>query len=139
MVKLVRARRPERSPSVTVVIPCYNYGHFLPQLVHSVLTQADVSPRVVIVDDASPDGSGEVAERLAAGDDRVQVVRNEVNLGHIATYNVGLAQANTTYVALVSADDMLTPGALGRATALMEAYPSVGLVYGLTRSFSGEP
>src|SRR5205085_6789625 len=57
----------------------------------------------------------------------------------IATYNVGLAQVEGTYVFLLSADDMLTPGALSRAVRLMEANPSVGFTYGSSIEFCDDP
>jgi glycosyltransferase involved in cell wall biosynthesis len=122
---------------VSVVVPCYNYGAYLPAAVESVLRQPRVDVDVLVVDDASTDGSGEVADALAAADERVQVIRHRVNMGHIATYNEGLALARGTYVVLLSADDLLTDGALARATDLMEAEPSVGLVYGSSVRFSG--
>ncbi len=125
-----------RRPGVTIVVPCYNYGHFLPECVGSLLNQADVGVKVLIIDDASPDGSGKVADDLAAGDARVEAVRHERNRGHIATYNEGLAMVSTEYVVLLSADDLLPPGALARATALLEANPSVGLAYGHPVNFS---
>jgi hypothetical protein len=53
-----------------------------------------------------------------------------LNKGHIATYNEGLGMVSGDYVVLLSADDLLTPGALQRATDLMAAHPSVGIVYG---------
>lgn len=124
-------------PRVSVVVPCYNYGAFLPECVHSVLRQPRVDVDVVVVDDASTDGSGEVAHALAVADDRVRVLRHRSNLGHIRTYNDGLALVRGTYVVLLSADDLLTEGALARATDLMEAEPSVGLVYGASVPFSG--
>lgn len=74
-----------RRPTVSVVMPCYRYGHFLPGAVRSVLDQTDVDAEVLIVDDASPDDSGEVAEALAAADPRVRVLRHAENKGHIAT------------------------------------------------------
>lgn len=118
-------------PSVSVVIPCYKYGHFLPRCVGSALDQEGVDVRVLIIDDASPDGSAEVAMRLAAEDPRVEARVHETNKGHIATYNEGLLEwADGDYSVLISADDMLTPGALARATAVMEANPAVGFVYG---------
>ena len=119
-----------RRPSVTVVIPCYNYGHYLPTAVGSALGQDGVGVDVIIVDDASPDGSAAVARSLAAGDERIRTILHERNRGHIATYNEGLERAEGDYVVLLSADDALAPGALARATALMEAHPSVGIVYG---------
>ena len=120
-------------------MPCYNYGHYLPGAVASVLDQADVDADVLMIDDASPDGSGEVARPLAAEDPRIQVICHEPNKGHIATYNEGLSIVEGDYMVLLSADDMLTPGSLGRATALMEAQPSVGFVYGFPLEFLDVP
>jgi hypothetical protein len=118
-----------------VVIPCYRYGHYLPECVGSVLAQDGVDVDVLIVDDASPDDSAVVARRLAAGDPRVRVLEHRANQGHIATYNEGLAAVEGEYVVLLSADDLLTPGSLARATALLEAYPRVGVVYGFSPEF----
>jgi GT2 family glycosyltransferase len=124
--------------SVSVVIPCYNYGHLLPACLASVLTQEGVEVRVLVIDDASPDGSGAVALRLAEEDPRVTTIVHEVNAGHIATYNEGLGKADGDYVVLLSADDMLVPGSLQRATAVMEADPRVGFVYGYSLYFNDE-
>jgi glycosyltransferase involved in cell wall biosynthesis len=119
-----------RRPTVSVVVPCYRYGRFLPECVQSILDQDGVDVRVLVIDDASPDDSAEVAERLAAADDRVEVRRHAVNRGHIATYNEGLLEwADADYCVLISADDLLTPGSLARATDVLEANPSVGFVY----------
>ncbi|WP_213456077.1 glycosyltransferase family 2 protein [Rhizomonospora bruguierae] len=122
-------------PTVSVVVPCYNYGHYLPECVASVLDQDAVEVDVLVIDDASPDGSARVAHDLAAADPRVRVIAHQANRGHIATYNEGLALAKGEYVVLLSADDLLTPGSLARATALMEHHPEVGLVYGFSPVF----
>jgi hypothetical protein len=117
-------------PTVSVVVPCYRYGRFLEECVRSVLDQEGVDVRVLVIDDASPDDSADVAERLAAEDDRVEVRCHAVNRGHIATYNEGLLEwAAGDYCVLISADDLLTPGSLARATAVLEANPNVGFVY----------
>jgi hypothetical protein len=121
-----RARRP----TVSVIVPCYDYAEFLDRCVASILDQDGVDVRVLVVDDCSNDDTPAVAERLAAADARVEVRRHQVNLGHIATYNEGLAWADGDYVVLLSADDLLTPGALARATSVMDAHPGVGMVYG---------
>lgn len=123
--------------SVSVVIPCYNYGRYLPDAVGSALDQAGLDVEVLIVDDASTDDSAEVALGLARRDPRVDVLLHEENAGHIRTYNDGLAKATGDYVVLLSADDLLARDALTRAVALMQAHPGVGLVYGIARSFEG--
>jgi glycosyltransferase involved in cell wall biosynthesis len=116
--------------TVSIVVPCYNYGRFLPECVGSVLSQDGVEVSVLIIDDASTDDSFQIATRLAASDPRVRAERHQTNKGHIATYNEGLAQATGKYSVLISADDVLAPGSLRRATELMESHPNVGFVYG---------
>lgn len=129
--------------SVSVVIPCYNYGHFLPDAVRSALDdQPGTDVRVLIIDDASPDGSVDVAKTIAERDTRVTVLAHSANRGHIRTYNEGLLEwADGDYTVLLSADDRLTPGALRRAADLMDAHPEVGFVYGHPVRFQdgGEP
>jgi glycosyltransferase involved in cell wall biosynthesis len=136
-----RAARPLTTrPCVSIVMPCYNYGHYLPRAVESVLSQGDqVDLDLIIIDDASPDGSGAVVEALAATDDRIRGVLHQRNQGHIATYNEGIAMIRGDYFVLLSADDMLTPGCLGRAAALLEAEPAVGFAYGHPLEFCTEP
>lgn len=126
-------------PVVSVVVPCYNYGHYLPECIASIVNQPDVDTDVLIIDDCSPDGSGAVAQALAAEHDNVRAIVHEVNRGHIATYNEGLPTMTGDYLVLLSADDLLAPGALARATALMQANPSVGLVYGNPLTFFDVP
>jgi glycosyltransferase involved in cell wall biosynthesis len=117
-------------PDVDVIIPCYRYAHYLRGCVGSVLSQTDVRVRAIIMDDASPDDTEAVGRALAAEDARVCYHRNATNLGHIATYNRGIGLATAKYFVLLSADDLLATGALGRAVRLMEHNPEVGMVFG---------
>jgi glycosyltransferase involved in cell wall biosynthesis len=129
--RVLRIRRHVMG-SVSVVIPCYNYGHFLRDCVSSALDeQPGVDVRVLIIDDASPDRSSEVARSIAANDRRVDVSVHPTNRGHVATYNEGLLEwADGDYCVLLSADDRLVPGALARARDLLDAHPEVGFAYG---------
>jgi GT2 family glycosyltransferase len=139
-VKVVHPERwTGRRPSATVVIPCYNYGHYVTACVQSVLEQDDVDVDIIVIDDASPDGSADVVSSLPGIDDRIRAICHSENKGHIATYNEGLAQAKGDYTVLLSADDMLTPGSLSRVTALMESHPQVGMAYGSSLVFENEP
>ncbi|MCU1308777.1 MAG: glycosyl transferase [Acidobacteriaceae bacterium] len=116
--------------SVDVIVPCYRYGHLLTECVHSALNQAGTDVRVLIIDDASPDNTADVANELVRNDTRVSFVRHTSNKGHIATYNEGIAWASADYLLLLSADDYLLPGALNRAVTLMERHPRVGFTFG---------
>jgi glycosyltransferase involved in cell wall biosynthesis len=124
--------------SVTVVIPCYNYGRYLRECVSSVLTQG-VDLDIDIIDDASTDDTESVGSALAAEDERVTYHRHERNIGHIATYNEGLGRAGGIYSILLSADDMLAPGALGRAIGVLDENPDVVLFHGKHAVFRDTP
>lgn len=142
MTGLLTVRHPVRPLSgratVSVVVPCFNYARFLPQSVGSALDQEGVEVNVIVVDDASTDESAAVARRLAAADERVAVLVNDVNVGAVDTFNRGLAEARGEFVVRLDADDLLTPGSLARAIALMQALPAVGLVYGHPLHFHGD-
>jgi glycosyltransferase involved in cell wall biosynthesis len=115
---------------VDVVVPCYNYGRFLTDCVHSVLGQSIADVRVLIIDDASADDSVEVASRLRELDPRVELIAHARNQGHINTYNEGIEWASADYFLLLSADDLLVPGALQRAVEIMEGNPDIVLTHG---------
>jgi GT2 family glycosyltransferase len=119
-------------PSVDVVVPCYNYGRYLETCVSSVLSQEGVEVRVLIIDDVSQDDSVEVAERIAAADPRVAVLKHTANKGLVGTANDGVIDwARAKYTLLLSADDALTAGSLRRSTSVMEAHPEVAIAYGM--------
>jgi glycosyltransferase involved in cell wall biosynthesis len=115
---------------IDIVVPCYNYGRYLEACVRSVLDQSLGDLRILVIDDASSDDSLEVATRLAHADERVRVMSHSRNCGHIQTYNEGITWAAADYFLLLSADDMLVPGALSRAAAVMDAAPDVVLTHG---------
>lgn len=135
--EIVRPRTWDgRCPSVSVIIPCYNYGRYLTQCVTSALDQQGVHVDVIVIDDASSDGSEQIVRELGTQDTRIQTICHRENKGHIATYNEGISYATGDYVVLLSADDLLAPGCLARATSLMEHYPLVGLTYGHSIEFT---
>ncbi len=125
--------------TIDVVIPCYKYGRFLRRCVESVVRQRDVNVRVLILDDASPDDTAEVGTALASEYSQVEFRRHTSNAGHIATYNEGLiGWSESAYCMLLSADDLLAPGALSRAVRIMERDPNIGMVYGRAIHFYEE-
>jgi hypothetical protein len=129
--------------SVDLVVPCYRYGHFLRECVESALTQAGTEIRILIIDDASPDNTAEIATDLSKESPRVTFVRHVTNKGHIASYNEGIEWVSADYYMILSADDYLLPGALHRSAKLMEAHPALGFVFGraitLIDGFGSDP
>jgi hypothetical protein len=135
-----RALRPSAAhaepPTVSVVIPCYNYGRYLEGCVRSVVAQSGVRVRILVIDDASTDDSADTARRLEAELEEVETWVHTTNKGHIATYNEGLLEwATGEFVTLLSADDELTEGSLARSVSIMQADPDVGMVYGGIEEF----
>lgn len=131
--------RLDNVPTIEVVVPCFNYGHYLEACVGSILEQKGVVVSVHIIDDASTDDSAEAALALASSDTRIRVTVHRKNMGHIATYNEGLLSVGAKYSVLLSADDMLPKNALQRAVSIMEKHPEVGLVYGYPQTFCDTP
>jgi hypothetical protein len=135
----VRPTELRRQPTVSIVIPVYNYGHFLGACMRSVMTQEGVDLDVIIVDDASTDGSTDVVRQFVDSDRRIRGIFHAENKGHIDTFNEGIAAAAGEYVVLISPDDMLTPGTLARSAALLDSHPDISLVYGHPVTFSEDP
>lgn len=116
--------------SVDVAIPNYNYGRYLRECVDSVLAQDVEHLRVLIIDNASTDDSADIALDLASTDKRVEARIRRKNLGPHASFNEAIDWAESDYFLLLCSDDLLVPGALRRALAILEADPDLAFVYG---------
>ena len=79
------------NPRVLVVVPTYNERENLPRVVPMILQQGEVF-HVLVVDDNSPDGTGDLADELAAGNDRVEVLHRPGKLGLGAAYVAGFSR-----------------------------------------------
>jgi CDP-glycerol glycerophosphotransferase len=108
-------------PGISVVVPVYGVAGYLPACLDSILADQDGELEVVAVDDASPDGSGEVLDRRAAADPRLRVVHLARNGGQGEARNLALSQVRGEYVWFVDGDDMLAPGAQAAVTAALAA------------------
>ncbi|VXA99699.1 Glycosyltransferase family 2 protein [Arthrobacter sp. 9AX] len=142
VVKRIRVKptgERKYTPSVSVVIACYNYARYLRAAVQSCLSQQDVTVEVIIVDDASTDDSLALAESLSREHGNVSLVRHSTNTGPVDAFNDGARMATGEFLVRLDADDMLTPGSLGRATLIAQSFPSVGLVYGHPLHFPEMP
>jgi dolichol-phosphate mannosyltransferase len=84
---------PPRTPDVWVILPTYNEAENLERIVGAVLEHLPESRRVLIVDDNSPDGTGEIADRLAAADESVTVLHRQLKEGLGPAYLAGFRVA----------------------------------------------
>jgi dolichol-phosphate mannosyltransferase len=86
------AAEPSTLP-VRVVLPTYNEAENLESLSAAILAAAPAGTGILVVDDASPDGTGEIADRLAAADERIEVLHRPVKEGLGPAYVAGFARA----------------------------------------------
>lgn len=117
-------------PLVSVVTPFYNTRTYLAECIESVRRQRFSRWEYVLVDNASTDGSGEIAQRFAGVDSRVRVVQCDDHLPQVPNYNraLGLISSASKYVKVVEADNWLFPGCLEEMVALAEFNPRIGIV-----------
>lgn len=128
---------PEPS-GVAVVVPCHNYGQWLPACLDSLLAQTYKPDEIVVVDDASDDDSAAVAAQYA--DRGVQLIRFESNQGVAAARNTGIDATTAPFVICLDADDMLDPRYVAACRAEMMADRGLGLVWtGLSVLRPGQP
>lgn len=112
-------------PLVSVIMPVYNAGGFLADAVDSILAQRYHNIELIIVNDASTDGSGEYIRNLK--DPRITKLENHVNRGIVLSRNRGISMARGKYVAVLDSDDIALPDRIERQVAFLEANPDHGL------------
>lgn len=115
------------SVTVSVVMSVQDAGEYLGATMESVLGQEDVELELVVVDDGSADGSGDVLRDFAARDPRVRVFRQE-RLGLTEALILGCSEARGRYVARQDAADLSLPGRLARQERALDADPGLAFV-----------
>lgn len=116
------------SISISVIIPAYNAGDFLSTAVQSVLNQSHRNLELLIIDDASTDATGQLAQVFAAQDARVRYHRNPSNTGVARSRNLGVSLARFDWIAFLDSDDRWQPDKLALQAAYLQRH-AVDLVY----------
>ncbi len=96
---------------VSVVVPCYKVEKFLPKCIESLTSQTLEDIEIILVDDGSPDSSGQICDHAAERDNRIKVIHKK-NGGVSAARNDGLGLATGKYVIFVDSDDYMPTDAL---------------------------
>ena len=113
-------------PLVSVIIPAYNAEKTIRRAVESVRRQNYAPIQIIVVNDASHDGTAAVVESLEGP--IIELVNRPVNGGASAATNTGLRRAKGEYVAFLDADDEWLPGKLHKQVRLISAYPQMTFV-----------
>ena len=130
--------KQETKPLLSIGLPVYNGLPYLEASIRSLLASDFRDFELIVCDNASTDGTGDVVQALAAEDDRIRYVRNEQNIGAARNYNKSLELARGTYFRWAAADDLITPGVLSKCIEVLENDPAVLLAFPQTRLIDGE-
>jgi hypothetical protein len=121
----------QAAPAASVVVPCYNGGRFIDQLLGSLSRQTFRDFEIVIVNDGSTDKA--TLAKLASLDPAIRVIHQE-NRGLSGARNSGIAAAKSDLVLVLDCDDEIEPSYLAEAVPLLrDAAPEVGFVFTHTR------
>lgn len=114
------------APAVSVIVPCYNQGHYLLQSVSTALAASTHPLEVIVVDDGSPDAATArwLAQAQALDPARVRIHR-QANQGLSGARNAGLALARGRFIQFLDADDLLAPGKIDAQLAQFSINPEI--------------
>ena len=101
-------REGTHMPLISVIVPVYNIMDYLPRCVQSLGQQTYRNLEILLVDDGSTDGTGQLCDRLAAQDGRIRVLHKE-NGGTSSARNMGIEKALGEFLGFVDSDDYVEP------------------------------
>lgn len=125
-------------PKVSVIIPSYNLGPYLPETLASVQDQTFTDWECIVVDNGSADASPSIVRHLSEQDARFRLLALPSNLGVAKARNRGLEEAAGEYVLFLDADDLITPSYMAQAVSALDEDPSLHVVYGRAERFGAE-
>ena len=117
-----------RRPKVSVLLPVHNGADYVESAVRSVMEQTLQDIEILVVDDASTDGTADILARLAAEDPRLRIERLERNQRLPRALNHGLDLCRGEYVARMDADDLCEPRRLEVQVSYLDRHPEVTLI-----------
>ena len=115
---------------LSVVLPNYNHARLVGRALAALLAQELAADEIIVIDDGSTDDSVNVIHGIAAKAPTIRVLRNENNIGVIATLQRGLEAARGDFVYFAASDDWVFPDFFALALRRLEANPGVGLFCG---------
>ncbi len=95
-------------PKVSIIVPVYRCEPYISRCIESILNQTFADFQLILIDDGSPDKSGEICDKYAEKDNRIKVIHQE-NKGASAARNRGIREASGEYLMFCDSDDMVSP------------------------------
>lgn len=117
------------SPLVSVICLCYNHVRFVKEAINSVFNQSYSNVQLIVVDDASTDGSKNLISEMLEGTS-VAFISLSSNLGNTRAFNKGLSNARGKYIIDLAADDLMVPNRIQKQVAFFEeSEKATGVIY----------
>ena len=116
------------SDKVSVVLAAYNAAPFIKKSIDSVLTQSYKNFELILIDDGSPDKSGEICDSYAQKDERIKVIHKK-NEGVSVARNTGFDNAKGEYIVCVDSDDYVNQCYLQDFVDVVNEYPDAQMVW----------
>lgn len=117
-------------PWVSVICLCYNHQHFLAEALDSVLAQTYPNVEIIVLDDASTDGSREVIQSYCDRFPQIRFIQNEKNRGNCAAFNRAWRQSRGAFIIDFATDDVMMPARVaGQVKCFSALDSSYGVVY----------
>lgn len=115
-------------PKVSILIPVFNRAYFIAQCIQSALNQTLSDFEVVVVDNASSDGTWEICQKISKNDPRVKAFRNETNIGPVGNWKKCIELSSGEYCKILFSDDEIAPDCISK---MIDAYDSerIGFVF----------
>ena len=124
-----------KNPQVAVIISAYNSQEFIAECIESILAQTFMDFELIIVDDASTDGTLSVIKEFAQKDSRIRYARYEVNSERCFSRNKAVSLATADLVAVMDADDVALPDRLEKQVAFMRGHGDVAVFGGAMEGY----
>ncbi len=128
----------KREPTISIGLPVFNGENFLVAALDSILAQDFRDFELIIVDNASTDGTAEICQDYAARDDRIAYHRNKVNSGAARNFNRCLELAEAPYFKWAAHDDLLAPRYLSLCLEALQREPAAVLCHSLVNIIDGD-
>jgi len=113
--------------TLSVIMPNYNYGHFIGQMLESIFAQSYPATEVVVIDDASTDDSVSIIKGFMKKYPNLRLIQNERNIGPIAIGKRIFEAVSGDYVFPCASDDWILPGFFEKSMKLLAQYSQAGL------------
>ena len=123
------------NPQVSVIIPAYNAEKYIAEAISSILSQTYKNIEVVIIDDASTDGTLKIIQQYQLKDERIRLYSNKKNMGIGANRARGIKLAKGEYICWQDADDISLPNRIASQVSYLQGHSDIGVVGGFMQFF----